>query len=1298
MVSIQESLTFVLLLLALALLVVVGGHGTTVYPTSSNCSQVSDGAQVNNTSLQMALAMANLSTLVLEPGCHYLTELHIVANLTNVSLLGSGSHNTYITCSSRAGLAFVNVSSLVLENFTVIMCGITGDALDRTVAKLRMDESHEHTFAFPTTTEIAVIVGLSVDMSLSNVHIRDTNGIGLLLSDVLGEVLLDSITIASNYHRGCYIVNSTFGYGIGGGAIFLFTRQNLPLPPVDTLVMLTNSLFEYNSYCGYSTINQLNAQLTSNLFSYQGQYDIGGGGGLTAYFIQTNYTVSFDVANCTFKNNTAPYGGGIYFGTFVGAYQFNVDVMDSTFLQNGIANYVYTNYNDSERFKSDGQGITFIQDISFPSVHRPVLPVTYGANSYKIRNCKFLGNKARLGGAVSFFSRYISISSNTTTLEIDTCHFENNSALYASAVQLLEEKYTATQLGTQFVLNDCTFHNNVLVGNSDTIISTLEGSGIIEMVSVNATLSGNNTFSNNTGSGIRMTTSILNIVNETTFINNSGVYGGGIAVVSNSYIVLHAGSTLRFTSNEAFVAGGAMFVQLLSPSPISYFDCFLFIEQLDLRCADYGKCFDPTELGISVYFNGNEATSGSVIFGSTLTTCPWLNALKISKNVSLDSLSYEFLEKIDVFRFDNDTIKTNFKQSFTTNIGRIEINTEQTVPIMPGQYTTVNITAYDYFNQVSSATLSSYIDDSQVNGPYRSMFGDSGFTFIDGRLHDVSISLQSRTQVTQASNITIGVHGVGDSVSNTFDLLLQDCYPGFKFDSEAASQYKRCLCDPQLDQFQDNIECDADSAVIRVSNGYWVGIVDKDTGRLASHQCVLNYCQTGDVNVTNGQFFQQCSDGYNRKGILCGECEDGHSVQLGSNACKRCHNYYLFLILFFVAAGFLVIFVIGRLGMTVSVGYINCILFYCNIVAPFLPYIVPQETGHPYSIVISMINLNMGIPVCFFNGMTALHSAFLNFVFPAYLWLLLGFYTILLRKNKARWLCKQYPAPVFATVILVSYTSTLQACINALSFLILANARNPVRWTIDPSVPYGREGWHIALILISLVHIIGYIIPMPILLLFPAFTLRTSFGKKWIPIYDAFWAPFREKFHFWVGLRLLVRVVPLILSSFAPAPHNLLGLGIFVVVYLIAHIYFKPFKNEILNVFDVYLMLNILLLVMGSLYFSGKLNLASEDHDIDRVLQHLIIYFNIMISLFYAILLVLLCYRIYQQKFRLVQKVKMYFMQKRATKKGKQELLMNDSDGTTEPINLDITPKVTYSQLRESLLEIDSTILERTKH
>ena len=85
-----------------------------------------------------------------------------------------------------------------------------------------------------------------------------------------------------------------------------------------------------------------------------------------------------------------------------------------------------------------------------------------------------------------------------------------------------------------------------------------------------------------------------------------------------------------------------------------------------------------------------------------------------------------------------------------------------------------------------------------------------------------------------------------------------------------------------------------------------------------------------------------------RTGRLCGKCNQnkGFSLAIGSSHCIECDNYKgLSLLVFFAAAGFLFVFFINILNLTVAQGMINGLLFYANIIwayqSEFFP--VPQH-------------------------------------------------------------------------------------------------------------------------------------------------------------------------------------------------------------------------------------------------------------------------------------------------------------------------------------------------------------------
>ena len=75
----------------------------------------------------------------------------------------------------------------------------------------------------------------------------------------------------------------------------------------------------------------------------------------------------------------------------------------------------------------------------------------------------------------------------------------------------------------------------------------------------------------------------------------------------------------------------------------------------------------------------------------------------------------------------------------------------------------------------------------------------------------------------------------------------------------------------------------------------------------------------------------QCA--FHRAGRLCGGCKKNYSLAIASSHCIHCpNNNNLSLLIFFAAAGILLVLFISALNLTVTQGLINGFIFYANIV------------------------------------------------------------------------------------------------------------------------------------------------------------------------------------------------------------------------------------------------------------------------------------------------------------------------------------------------------------------------------
>jgi hypothetical protein len=1278
--------------------VLSAGEAILIQPSSPSCDDDTPPSLISSPagdSIYLEAALTNItsnSILVLAPGCHRLSKITPVIDKINITLTGKSldAADTIITCEEGIGLVFLNITGLQFSYLAIVRCGMTGDSLKINIYNMINEfvPSFDLTFEFDGLSNISVILGHINHAELEGVHINETKGIGLLAVNVLGNFTVISSIFSNNKAIPYEYYDSVAG--AGGGLVVLYNQVKPKSTFSISELTVVNSTFDSNLNYGIAAKLEINYFYSKSSIS---DYSVDGGGGLSVLLVQQrDYVVHVKIEKCTFSNNMANYGGGILIGSFVDISNTTVLVNECLFKENG--------HEPSELHNTHatfGQGIAILKDLPYPKDNGVIVPIASG-NKFLITNSDFVNNVATSAPGLIYLSLYISnlpLGSEVDQLLIERCSFrENTGFAEGGAMVLREDKASGVQGGISISVSDCDFVKNVIKMNHRVYGNLLS---VVRLDKVYVTFRGKMNFTLNSATPVHLHSSLLSISDNTYFVQNSASNGGGIAITSGSNLILNSNCSINFIDNVAFSQGGAIFFYpAVSYFGVSDFDCFLFFEDFDISCDITNTCANITSLNITISFSNNEASSGSIVYGATLKSCPWVRNTFTNEKIPMSTTVYRALQELSVMII-HDEIDDN---TFTTPINRIDTDIPDDVVLMPGQLLNITVTSYDHFNKPSSSVVSSHIDDDKIRGQQRSYLGSggsSGFDFIHGQVNDtILLYIKSTEEPTEETMLNVSIYPLQTNIESKlpYSIKLRDCYPGFEFDNESSSTYKSCICSRTLSS---TIECDPADGSFKIPNLFWIGTVDNQTQHVIVAPCIYDYCYPGIKTVNDGLFEMQCR--HNRTGLLCGQCRGNLSLQLGSDACvDYCENYYLLLLIYFILAGFIVYLLIGFFGITVSHGYFNIIVFYCNVIVPFQPYILDISSNYFVMFGLSVVNLDVGFPICFFKGMNALDKAYLSFIFPIYLYSLLGFFTLIARceklKRKMKWL-NENAAAVFGSVMMLSYTSLLHACWTGLSVINLNDNRihDPWRWNPDPSVSYWRSD-HIPLFIMSVIILLVFIIPVSIFLLFPALTLRTRFGIKFIPIYDAMWAPFRDKLQFWIGMRLILRAFPLIFALFTPFPLNVCLLGGFTIIYLFVHASVQPYKGKAQNILEAFLLMNILLLVIGSLYNEYD---SRTDDEFDQLA-----YSTVVIVMAYFAFLLVTGYHLYW-KFEIFQrfyKRSNEFILKRykILRKNKSFLISNsyqnlENDSIQAEEN---TPPqaVNFTILREPLLESGETTLQ----
>ena len=296
----------------------------------------------------------------------------------------------------------------------------------------------------------------------------------------------------------------------------------------------------------------------------------------------------------------------------------------------------------------------------------------------------------------------------------------------------------------------------------------------------------------------------------------------------------------------------------------------------------------------------------------------------------------------------------------------------------------------------------------------------------------------------------------------------------------------------------------------------------------------------------------------------------------------------LLLLLAFALAGFALVFFLLIFRITVAAGTLNGLIFYANILSLNSNVLLSTNSANFLTVFIAWLNLDFGIPLCFYNGMDAYTRAWLQFVFPLYIWLVIGL--IILLSNFSQQIAKVFgtnPVAVLATLFLLSYTKILRTIITAVSLTFLEYPdQNKAVWLHDGNIGY-LEGKHIPLFLAAVFMFLTFFLPYTIVLLLgQCFQARSHMwlfswanSSRLKAFMDAYHAPYKPRHRYWTGLLLVIRSIMFLTLGFNPNSDPsvtlLLVMLTVLVIYSWAWVAGGVYKNWWLEVLDSSFILNL---------------------------------------------------------------------------------------------------------------------------
>ena len=389
---------------------------------------------------------------------------------------------------------------------------------------------------------------------------------------------------------------------------------------------------------------------------------------------------------------------------------------------------------------------------------------------------------------------------------------------------------------------------------------------------------------------------------------------------------------------------------------------------------------------VNVLFSENTAViSGVNIFGGLLDRChpsPFAEVY-LKPNINFQIIHYSgvaYLGNISNIKLDSIASQP-VKVCFCNSEHEPDCSYQPTtIKVKKGEafYVSLVACAVDQVNHSVEASISAFLSSS-----------DSGFgegqqiRYVKRNCSDLTFNVFSPHNYETLNLYPDGP--CGSATLSTSHVTIQFIECSFPVGLEPLSNSQsppRCVCDCDSKLSPYITDCAvAINSVFRKDTNSWITYInDTDPPEYVIYpNCPFDYClpQTQNVtinfNLPNGAD-SQCA--YDRTGVLCGACKEDLSLSLAGSRCVPCHAQwpavFAAILLAAAIAGILLVAALLALNMTVSVGLINGFIFYANIVSAghdiFLPLSDELKFDFP-SLFVAWLNLDIGIDVCFINGL-----------------------------------------------------------------------------------------------------------------------------------------------------------------------------------------------------------------------------------------------------------------------------------------------------------------------------------------
>ena len=685
-----------------------------------------------------------------------------------------------------------------------------------------------------------------------------------------------------------------------------------------------------------------------------------------------------------------------------------------------------------------------------------------------------------------------------------------------------------------------------------------------------------NTVKCNKAQGLTLVGSVLELEGTNHIYHNRDHYGGGIAMHGNSQLWIRNGSTLNVSDNHAFVRGGGIFISdnctTVHSGKCPCFFEFIGSDGQPLR----NTSIDTFNASVTLHENSvriANSARATMIFNPNIDHCTLQGSLE-------DSTKNKLFQR--VFGIPEETTQDEISSTPRRICNCSDDGSEASNCTAWGE-----LAVYPGQTIILSVKLIGDMGISLENVMYiqleTSRFANDTKVYVPLLLHSTHVlnhncntltipplpSKDDRNWVLQ-----LMVPLLPDRNHNIFlfeyvETKTLDCPIAYHL--VETNHLASCTC---YELLQENVECLLEIQQFTLPKHYWIGTEEEQeenltTKVLLSKNCPQIYCATAteELNVSLSKPDKQCKHG--RTGVLCGQCPKGKSVVYNSYACKDCTNWSILLLVPILIAGPALIALICCLNLTISVGTINGFLFYFNIISINVDAleIGTGDITHGRR----ALALVPFIGICLYDGVDEFAGMLLTYLFPVYLLTLVGLICLLpkckcVNMHKINRRIGPRITPVLSTVILLSYTQMAESVVHSLLpvevYVTDGNTTTSrLVWMFDGSLEYFHSPKHIVLACLALLVMMCFLLPVTVIAIFGDLFRRFSRGPWYMNFLDSFHGAFRFRFGFWIGIRILLCILFIVLKIFLPVDQLFLVIAYTIMTLLFLQILIRPFRG-----------------------------------------------------------------------------------------------------------------------------------------